>query len=336
MPNTSFSVRADEFRVAKRLAFRCLIGVGALALTGLAQAQAWPSKPIRIVVGFAPGGTTDVLARAIGQVMSDRLGQPVVIDNKPGASGNIAANEVSRSPADGYTFLYAPTSTETAGPYLFKPSVRPSKPLTPVVGAGVGQSYLVTPAQAQAKDMKSFISYARANPGKLSYASPGPGSLPHLVAELFNQIAGISATHVPYRGGQPALMDVMAGQVDYVFDTGMAFPHVRTGKAQMLSVASGKRSPFFPAVPTLTEVGLKGAEMDVWFGIWSPEGVPPAIHARMAAEVEKALAQASTKTRFESQGVEVIGLDPAQFKSHLAAETQLMSTLIRDSKISID
>ncbi|MGA8784327.1 MAG: tripartite tricarboxylate transporter substrate binding protein [Polaromonas sp.] len=311
----------------------CTLG---LAGTALAQAPAWPAKPIRLVVGFAPGGTTDVMARVMAQSLSEALGQTVLVDNKPGVGGNVAATEVIRAPADGYTFLIAPTSVETANPYLFKQTISPAKDLTPVAGVGRSQMYLVVKPQSTFKDAKEFVAYARANPGKLSYASSGPGTPPHLAAEMFKRVTGIFATHIPYRGAAPALQDVMAGQVDYLFDPGIAFPHVRSGKVRMLAVAGANRSSFFPDVPTLAELGFKGAELDIWFGMWAPKGTPPDITARMVREVAKALSLPATKTRYESLGAEPVGLGNAEFKSLLTSETKMLSALIKDSKINVD
>lgn len=308
-----------------------------LGVVGALHAQAWPAtKPIRIVVGFAPGGTTDVMARVMAQSLSESLGQTVVVDNKPGASGNVAASEVIRAAADGYTFLIAPTSFETANPFLFKQTINPAKELTPVAGVGRSQMYLVVKPQSTVKDAKEFVAYARANPGKLSYASAGPGTPPHLAGELFKRVTGVFATHIPYRGAAPALQDVMAGQADYVFDPGIAFPHVRAGKVRMLAVAGAKRSSFFPDVPTLVELGFKGAELDIWFGMWAPNGVPGDVTTRMEKEITKALTLANTKTRYESLGAEPVGLNNAEFKSLLVNETRQLSALIRDGKINID
>ena len=307
-----------------------------LAGTVLAQAPAWPAKPIRLVVGFAPGGTTDVMARVMAQSLGEALGQPVLVDNKPGAGGNLAATEVIRAPADGYTFLIAPTSVETANPFLFKQTISPAKDLTPMAGVGRSQMYLVVKPQSTFKDAREFITYAKANPGKLSYASAGPGTPPHLAGEMFKRVTGIFATHIPYRGAAPALQDVMANQVDYVMDPGIAFPHVRAGKVRMLAVAGANRSSFFPDVPTLAELGFKGAELDIWFGMWAPNGTPPDVTARMIREVAKALSLPVTKTRYEALGAEPVGLGHAEFKSLLSSETKMLSALIKDSKINVD
>jgi tripartite-type tricarboxylate transporter receptor subunit TctC len=313
------------------------LGLATTSIHTIASAQAaWPSKPIRIVIGFAPGGTTDVMARVMAQSLGEALGQTVVVDNKPGASGNIGASEVIRAAPDGYTFLIAPTSFETANPYLFKQTINPAKDLTPVAGVGRSQMYLVVKPQTVQKDAKEFIAYAQANPGKLSYASAGAGTPPHLAGELFKTVTGVNATHIPYRGAAPALQDVMAGQADYVFDPGIAFPHVRAGKVRMLAVAGAKRSSFFPDVPTLSELGFKGSELDIWFGMWAPNGVPADITARMNKEIAKVLQQTNTKQRYEAAGAEPVGLDNAEFKSLLVSEAKQVSALIQNSKINID
>lgn len=333
-----FNTTASSQRRSLIQAAAAAAAVLGLAALGSAQAQqAWPAtKPIRIVVGFAPGGTTDVMARVMAQSLGEALGQAVVVENKPGASGNLAAAEVIRATPDGYTFLIAPTSFETANPYLFKQTIAPAKDLTPVAGVGRSQMYLVVKPQSTVKDAKDFVAFARANPGKLSYSSAGAGTPPHLAGELFKKVTGVFATHIPYRGAAPALQDVMANQADYVFDPGIAFPHVRAGKVRMLAVAGAKRSSFFPDVPTLAELGFKGAELDIWFGMWAPNGTPADVTARMTKEIAKALAQANTKTRYESLGAEPVGLDNAEFKTLLVSEAKMLSGLIKEAKINID
>lgn len=320
----------------RRLIQSAAIALCAMGAIGTAQAQAWPTKPIKIVVGFAPGGTTDVMARVMAQSLSEALGQPVVVDNKPGASSNLAAAEVIRAPADGHTFLVSPTSVETANPFLFKQTISPAKDLTPVAGVGRSQMYLVVKPQSTFKDAKELVAFARANPGRMSYASAGPGTPPHLAGELFKKVTGVFATHIPYRGAAPALQDVMSNQADYVFDPGIAFPHVRAGKVRMLAVAGAKRSSFFPDVPTLAELGFKGAELDIWFGMWAPNGTPADVTARMAREIAKVLALPATKSRYESLGAEPVGMDNAEFRTLLAEEAKLLSGLIQEAKINID
>ena len=322
-------------RIRRALGATALVlGAGASPL--LAQAQAWPAKPVRIVVGFAPGGTTDVMARLMAQSLSESLGQPVVIDNKPGASGNIAAAEVARATPDGYTLLIAPTSVETANPSLFKSNVLPSRDLTPVAGIGKTQMYLVAKPQSTAKDVRELVAQAKAQPGKMSYASSGAGTPPHLACELFKQATGTDILHVPYRGAAPALQDVLSGQADFACDPGIAFPHIRSGKVKLLAIVSDKRSPFFPDVPTVGEQGFKGNNMDIWFGLWTPNGTALETVARLSRELAKALAQPAIKSRYADLGAENVALDTADFRALLASEGKLLSTLIRDQKITVE
>ncbi len=308
-----------------------------LSTAGTALAQgAWPQKTVRVVVGFAPGGTTDVMARLVAQGLTETLGQTVIVDNKPGASGNIAAGDVIKATPDGYTLLVAPTSVETANPSLFKVTFQPAKDLAAVAAIGRTAMYVVARPGLPVKDVKELVALAKASPGKLSYASAGTGTPPHLAAELFKQQTGIFATHIPYRGAAPALQDVMASQADYVFDPGIAFPHIRTGKVKLLGVASAQRSPFFPDMPTLTEQGIKGSEMDIWFGVWAPTGTPPEVIARLSRDLATVLAQAPLKQRFADLGAEPAPLDAAAFRRLLDSEGKVLSALIRDRRITVD
>ena len=318
------------------------LALAALALfgfAGTARAQtptAWPLKPVRIVVGFAPGGGTDVMARNVAQALTSALGQPVIVDNKPGASGNISVSEVSRAVPDGYTFLIGPTTIETANPSLFKSSVAPARDLTPVGTVGRTQMYLIAKPQIAATSIKELVALAKARPDTLSFASSGTGTAPHLACELFKQVTGTSITHVPYRGSSPALMDVMSGQADFVCDPGIAFPHIRAGTVKLLGVVSSRRSPFFPDVPTVSEQGFPGANLDIWFGLWAPNGVAPDILARMNRELAKALAQPALKAHYAELGAEPVAMDTAEFRKLLADETRQLTTLIRDQKITVD
>jgi tripartite-type tricarboxylate transporter receptor subunit TctC len=320
---------------------RTFIGAAAslclLAASGASLAQApWPTKTVRVVVGFAPGGTTDVMARVIAQGLTEALGQPVIVENKPGASGNIAAGEVIKAAPDGYTLLIAPTSVETANPSLFKSSILPSRDLTPVMGIGRTQMYLITRPSLEVKDAKQLVAMAKANPGKLSYASSGTGTPPQLAGELFKQSTGTFITHVPYRGAAPALHDVMASQADMAFDPGIAFPHIKSGKVKLLAVASDKKSPFFPDVPTYADLGIKDASLDIWFGLWVPNNAPAEVSARLMRELNKILATPTVKQRFGDLGAEPVPLDTAEFKKLLAQEGKTLSALIKDRKIIVE
>ena len=324
------------FAPASRRALLSAAAACSLLAAGPALAQTWPSKTVRIVVGFAPGGTTDVMARMVAQGLTEALGQTVLVDNKPGASGNIAAAEVVKAAPDGYTLLVAPTSVETANPSLFKSNVLPSRDLTPLMGIGRTQMYLITRPGLEVKDAKALVAMAKANPGKLAFASSGTGTPPHLAGELFKQSTGTFIIHVPYRGAAPALQDVMAGQADLAFDPGIAFPHIKSGKVKLLAVASDKKSPFFPDVPTYADLGIKDASLDIWFGVWLPNNTPPEVAARLSREVSKVLAAATLKQRFGELGAEPVALENAEFRKLLAQEGKTLATLIRDRKIIVE
>lgn len=276
------------------------------------------------------------MARILAHALSESLGKPVVIDNRPGASGNIATSEVSRAKPDGHTLLFAPTSVETANPYLFKATTNPAKDLAEVAAIGRTQMYIVARNSLEAKDAKELVAMAKANPNKLSYASSGTGTAPHLAGELFKQQTGTDIAHVPYRGSGPALQDVVAGQVDFVFDPGVAFQYVRTNRVKMLAVVSADRSPFFPDVPTLAEMGYKGAELDIWFGVWAPKGTPAEITERLGHELEKVLGSAKVGAQYGELGAQPIYLAKPQFRELLDKETKLLSGLIKERNIVVE
>ena len=321
-------------QLLRATAAACLMGT---ALAGTAQAQDnWPSKPIRLVVGFPAGGTTDIMARVVGTPLQKALGQPIVVDNKPGASSNIAASETIRAAADGYTFMVAPISVQTANPLLFKPALNPARDLRPVVSLGYAQLYLVAKKGLAASSTAELVAMAKAKPGQLSYGSGGPGTQMHLVGELFKQQANVDVVHVPYTGAAPALQDILAGQIDFYFDPATGFQHIREGRAKLLAVTGTKRSPFFPETPTLTEAGIKGVDLGNWFGLFAPAKTPPAIVKRMADEVAKALQLPEVKQRFAEMGAEVIAQDSEAFGKTIAAESAVLSKLIRDRNIALD
>ena len=241
-----------------------------------------------------------------------------------------------RAAPDGYTFLVAPTSVETANPFLFKSNQQPSRDLTPVMGIGRMQMYLVARPTLEVNDAKQLVALAKSQPGKLSFASSGTGTPPHLAGELFVQSTGTSITHVPYKGSAPALQDVMGGQADFVFDPGIAFPHIKTGKVKLLAVASDRKSPFFPEAPTYADLGIKNASLDIWYGVWAPNKVPAEITERLARELTKALAVPELKQRFNSLGAEPAPVETAAFRKLLDDEGKTLSALIKDRKITVD
>lgn len=311
-----------------------LTATGSLC-SALAQA-AWPNRTIRFVIGYPAGGGSDVMGRVVGTPAGELLGQTIVVDNKPGASGNIATSEVARATADGYTFLVGPSTNMSANPFLYKLNFNPATDLVPVCALGRFQLHLVTRADHPAKNVRQLIEYGRANPGKFTYASSGPGTPPHLVSEYFLRQAGITGVQVPYRGAAPALQAVLAGETDFVIDPGIAFPHVKAGKLQMLGVASAKRSSVFPDVPTLIESGVPGMEFDAWIGVWAPAATPADPKARLAAAAAKALASAAVKERFASLSGEAIYLDAAGFQKVIDRESTIFGPLIKDLNLKLD
>jgi tripartite-type tricarboxylate transporter receptor subunit TctC len=251
-------------------------------------------------------------------------------------SGNLAAAEVAKAQPDGYTFLVAPTSVETANPSLFKSTLLPSRDLTPVMAVGRTQMYLIARPGLEAKDAKALVALAKAHPGKLSFASSGTGTPPHLAGELFKQSTGTFITHIPYRGAGPALQDVMSSQADIAFDPGIALPHIKAGRVKLLAVASDKRSPFFPDVPTYADLGIANASLDIWFGVWAPNHVPPELAARLQRELAKALAQPALKQRFADLGAETAPLEQAEFRKLLGDEGRTLAALIKDRRIIVE
>jgi tripartite-type tricarboxylate transporter receptor subunit TctC len=323
---------ASRRRFIRAAAAACAIGS-----IGVAAAQdAWPTKPIRLVVGFSAGGTTDVIARVVAAPLGKALGQTLIVDNKPGASGNLGVSDVSKSPADGHTLMVAPISVQTANPFLFKPPLHPERDLQPVASLGFAQLYLVAKRDLPVKSAPELVQLAKASPGKLTYGSGGSGTQMHLVGELFKQQAGVSVVHVPYRGAAPALQDLLAGQIDYTFDPATGFGHIREGRARLLAVTGAKRSPFFPEAPTLTELGIKGVELGNWFGLWAPSGTSPEIVARIGREVAKVLELPELRQRFAELGVEPVAQDAAAFRATIAAETKVLSALIKERQIGVE
>ena len=312
------------------------MGVGAaMALTGVgAQAQSkWPDKPIKLVVGFPPGGATDVVARIVSGPLGEALGTSIVIENRPGAASNVAMAEVARAPADGYTVLIAPTTVESANPFLYKTPVNPATDLLPVAGLCRFQLHMVVRTNFPGKDVAELIAFTRKNPGKVTYSSAGAGTTPHLIGELFLQQAGIQAVHVPYRGSAPALQAVMAGEVDFVMDPGISFQHVRAGKVNMFAVASPTRSRQFPDVSTLGEKGVPGIDHDTWAGLWLPAGAPDDIRARLSRAVGQVLAQPDVQKRMQALSGEAVYMDSAQYRQMLNQETAAFSGVIKNRKI---
>lgn len=331
--NTHLFTRIADGQGTRRTLLTVLAALS-LALPDFAFAQAWPAKPIKIVVNFPPGGAADQIARSLTQPLQEALGQPVVVENKSGAGGNIGGEAVARAAPDGYTLLLSSGGMVSVNPHIYpKMSFDPAKDLEPVAAAARVLVFLVTSPGFPAKDAQEFLAQLRARPGKLSFGSPGNGNSPHLAAEMMKSQANVFATHVPYRGAAPALTDLLAGQLDFLFDPGVAIPHIKAGKLKLLAVGSPKRSPLFPDVPTLDEVGLKGFDADTVFGLYAPAGTPADIVNRLNREVNKALALPGPRERIVALGGEPAPMTPAQFHAKALEDGARFGKLIRERKI---
>jgi tripartite-type tricarboxylate transporter receptor subunit TctC len=323
------------FPIRRALFAAALVALAATAPT--AFAQTWPAKPIRVVVNFPPGGAADQLARAIGIPLQEALGQPVVVENRAGANGNIGGEVVAKSPADGYTLLMSSGGMVSVNPHIYpKMAFNPGKDLVPVASAARVLVYLVAKPSVPAENIQDFIKYVKANPGRLSYGSPGSGSSPHLAGEMFKSQAGLFAVHVPYRGAAPALQDLLAGQLDFYFDPGIGLPQVKAGKLKLLAVGSPKRSPMFPNVPTLAEAGLTGFDADTVFGFYAPAGTPTDVVARLNREINKVLATQAVKDRVLALGGEALPLTPAEFSAKAMEDSKRFGAIIKERKILAD
>ena len=308
------------------------------ALTSMpAFAQSYPAKPIRLIVPFPAGGATDILARALSQKLGEKIGQTVVVENRPGAGGTIGADAASKSAADGYTLLLATSSTHSIGP-----AINPKIPynaetdFTPIAYVASSPNVVVVPNTLPVKTMREFIDYARKNPGKLNYASSGNGTIVHLTTEYFKAQSDTFILHIPYRGTALAIPDLVSGKVDVMFDsfvTGM--PHVKDGKLRALAVTSAKRSALAPEMPTVAET-LPGFDSVTWFGLYGPKGLPQDLTAKVNQAVNAALADTDVKDRFARLGAEPAGGTPQTFAAMVKADNAKWKKIIADRKISVE
>ena len=310
---------------------------GVAAPDASAQA-AWPSKPIRIVVPFPPGGTTDILARAAAQKMTEAWKEQAVIDNRPGAGGNIGAELVAKAPADGYTMLMGTVGTHAINASLYaKMPYDHVKDFAPVILVAAVPNVMVVHPSVPAATVAEFIAWAKANPGKVNFASSGSGTSIHLAGELFKTQTGLAMTHVPYKGSAPAIADLIGGQVQVMFDNlPSALPQIRGGKLRALAVTSRERANALPDVPTVAESGLPGFEASSWFGLLAPTGTPREVVVRVNAEIARWLASSDAKDKLASQGAIAAGGTPEDFVSHIAAETAKWQKVVRESGAKVD
>ncbi len=305
----------------------CALGAGA-------QAQSWPSKQLKIVVNFPPGGAADQIARAVAAPLQASLGQTVVVENRAGSGGNLGGDAVAKSPPDGTTLLMSSGGMVSVNPHIYaKMPFDPAKDLVPVAAAARVLVFLVVRTESPSKDFKAFLADLKANPGQRSFGSPGNGSSPHLATEMLKAQTGTFAVHVPYRGAAPALTDLLGGQLDFLFDPGIAIPHVRSGKLRMLAVGSPQRSPLFPDVPTLDELGLKGFDADTIFGFYAPAGTPEPVITKLNAEINRILATPALKERINALGGVPAPMSPAEFAAKAAEDSKRFGAIIRERKI---
>jgi tripartite-type tricarboxylate transporter receptor subunit TctC len=317
----------------------CLSVCAALAAMNAvpALAQSYPSKPIRLIVPFPAGGATDILARALSQKLGEKIGQTVVVENRPGAGGTIGADAASKSVADGYTLLLATSSTHSIGPAI-NPKIPYNAELdfTPVAYVASSPNVVVVPNTLPVKTMREFIDYARKNPGKLNYASSGNGTIVHLTTEYFKAQSDTFILHIPYRGTALAIPDLVSGKVDVMFDsfvTGM--PHVKDGKLRALAVTTAKRSALAPDMPTVAEV-LPGFESVTWFGLYGPKNMPTDLTAKVNQAVNAALADGDVKERFARLGAEPTGGTPQAFAAMVKADNAKWKKIIAERKITVE
>lgn len=308
-----------------------------LGTLGSAAAQAWPTKPVRIVVGFPPGGAADQIARLVATPLEEAIGQPVLVENRPGANGNIAGDAVAKSAADGYTLLMASGGMVSVNPHIYsRMSFNPAKDLVPVASAARMLVYLMVRPTLGVSSAQELIAMMKAQPGKLSYGSAGNGSAPHIAGEMFKSQAGVFAVHVPYRGAAPALNDLMGGHIDFFFDPGIGLQHARAGRIKLLAVGSLKRSPLFPDVPTLDELGLRGFNADTIFGFYAPTGTPTDVVTRLNREINQILNSAAVRERIATLGGEALPLSPAEFGQRVAKDSERFGAIIRERNIRAD
>jgi tripartite-type tricarboxylate transporter receptor subunit TctC len=310
-----------------------------LVLAASAHAQAWPAaKPVTLLVPFPPGGSTDTLARALGPKLQQRLSQTVIVDNKPGATGTIGAGQVKRAPADGYTLLVTSLGPLVIAPHLIKQvPYDASKDFDLLTVAVQAPNVLVVPAASPHKTLADVVAHAKANPDKMSFASSGNGSSDHLTAELFWQQTGTTGLHIPYKGGAPAISDLLGAQVDASFqNVNAVLPHIQAGKLKALAVTGDKRSPVLPSVPTLAESGVKGVDVYSWQAVVAPKGLPADVKAKVHEGLIAALNDAQVKQQFTALGFEIVGNTPEQFAAFQQAESARWKQLIEARKITAD
>ena len=320
----------------KRALLGALAAAAALALPG-AWAQTWPSRSVSIIVPFPAGGTTDVLARALGQELSRTLGQPVVVENKPGAGATLGADYVAKSKADGYTLLMGAVHHTIATSVYRKLGYDFEKDFAPITTVALVPNVLVVNPQVPAKTVQELLAQAKAQPGKLTYGSNGTGTGQHLIGAQFEGMGGVQLLHVPYKGSGPLTTDLLGGQISMSFDTVTpVLPHIKAGKLRALAVTTAKRSVALPDVPTLEEAGLPGFDMGTWFGMLAPAGTPKDIVARLNADMVKIIQSPEFRKKMDDIGADPIANTPEQMARQIKDDTARFARLVKEAKVSLD
>jgi tripartite-type tricarboxylate transporter receptor subunit TctC len=311
--------------------------LAALFVPVLAAAQAWPTRPVRLVSPFPAGGGTDAFARPLATILSQQLGQQFVIDNRGGAGGTIGAEHVAKGPADGYTFLVGAVHHTIAVSVYSKLGYELEKDLVPVTLVAIVPNVVVVHPKVPVHSIKELIAYAKANPDKLNYASAGNGTSHHLAGELFKTLTGAPINHVPYKGAGPAMQDLLGGQVDMMFDgMGTSAPQIRGQRLRPLAVATASRVPAFPDVPTAAEAGVPGYLVTTWYGIWAPAGTPPDIVAKLQQEVAKAMQSPTIREIWSQQAAELGGNSPGEFGAFVKGEIRKWNEVVKAANVRID
>ncbi len=315
-----------------KFSIRLAVGFFLALMTSMLWAQSWPTKPVRMIIAFPPGGPTDLVSRVLAQKLSEQLGQQVIVDNKPGAGGNIAAELAARAAPDGYTIFYN-TSAIVIGPALYgKVNYDTLKDFAPVLLTASVPMVLVVNPQLPARSVKEFVDLAKTRSGALNYSSSGTGTITHLASAMMSTQTGIQTQHIPYKGSAPGLVDLASGQTQFMIDTiNTVLPYVRDNRLRGLAVTSAKRSPLLPDLPTLAEAGISGFEAAAWQGIVVPTGTPNEIVQKLNAEVNKALAHPDIRSRLAAQGADILGGTPAEYAAYLRSEMPRWAKAVKDS-----
>ncbi len=320
-----------------RVFVSAVLAAASLGAPATGSAQAWPSRPVHVVVPYPAGGPNDIIVRLVGKRLGEALGQPVVVENRPGAGGNIGTDSVAKSAPDGYTLVSVGPGALIINPLLGKVPYDTMRDFAPVTIMAVAPNALVAHPSFPAKTVAELIALAKAKPGAINYASGGSGSTPHLAAALFAAMAGVQLTHVPYKGTAPATADLIGGQVQVAFlGIPSVLPHVRSGKLRVLATTGKSRSPELPGVPTIDEAGVPGYELSPWYGLLAPAGTPGAVVTRLASEVTRIVRDPAMREQLSAQGAEPAGRTPEEFARTLRAETATWTKVVRDAGIRAD